>query len=149
MPPIEQAQRYAPAIVDISQALDLDYKLIMAVTWTESHFKPRINHLTGANGLMQVLPRTKAYVLKSMGSQYNTIYTANLKHNLKHNELSNLIIGSYYMKYLLNKFKSKNHAIIAYNMGPTRVRSLLAQKLPVGHDHDYLKKVNRRLASLK
>jgi soluble lytic murein transglycosylase-like protein len=114
------------AINNIANELKVNPCLILSIVWTESTFKPFQRSDKGAEGLMQLMGKTKSAMRSSMGYKLNKMVTSNLPSTLSYRELENLIIGTYYVKKLIKKFKGNTkYAIIAYNQGPTRTMSQL------------------------
>lgn len=139
----------APLIEDVSKSLKVDTNLLVSVAWTESHFKKNSLSHKGAKGLMQVLPKTRSYILKKMGNNYNILFTKNLSRHSDYKEIEDIILGSYYIKYLLIKFNyNVDHAIMAYNMGPKWVHKKLKSKQIIGNNNLYLNKVRSKMMLL-
>jgi len=86
---------------------NLDPQLVAAVVETESRFKPTARSHAGAQGLMQLVPRTGRW----MGAK-----------NLM-NPSENVKAGTKYLSYLTERFKGDETKIIAaYNAGEGNVR---------------------------
>ena len=93
---------------------DLDPALIAAVIYQESKFRPRTSR-AGAEGLMQVLPSTAKFIARRSGG------TAFVPSELGTPQV-NIAYGSYYLRYLLNRYDgNETLAIAAYNAGETNV----------------------------
>ena len=84
----------------------VDPRLALAIVEAESNYDPRARSPVGAEGLMQLMPRTAG----SLG-------VANSFHIL-----SNATAGCEYFRRLLTEFGSKELALAAYNAGPANVR---------------------------
>lgn len=150
----ESFNKYSNIITNVSTNVEIDPNLIASIIWTESNFKSltvkngkikRTMSHKGAVGLMQVLPKTRKEVFKKMGSQFNQIFTQNLSSGLNEHEIEDIIIGTYYIKGLLNQFANSEYAIIAYNEGPSRIMNKINKNIIFGTNHDYLSKVKNRL----
>lgn len=129
-------------------AIDLEVNpcLILSMVWVESTFKATIESNKGAKGLMQLMDRTKASMVNKIGYNLNLIVAANLDSGLTYNEIENLIIGTFYIKRLIKRFKGNiSHAIMAYNHGPTWVSIQLSNGAVLGKKNRYLNKVNSSL----
>ena len=110
-----------------AQAADkhLNPALIAAVIFAESKFQPRTSS-TGAIGLMQIEPATAEFLARRSGGVNFTI--ADLS-----NPAVNIAYGSYYLRYLLDRYHhSETLALAAYNGGETNVDSWLAQAHAAG-----------------
>jgi peptidoglycan lytic transglycosylase len=93
---------------------DLDPALIAAVIYQESKFRPRTSQ-AGAEGLMQILPSTARFIAGRSGG------TAFVPSDLATPQV-NIAYGSYYLRYLLNRYDgNETLAIAAYNAGETNV----------------------------
>jgi len=135
---------YTDVAIKVAHELEIDHKLVLAVIWTESHFKSEAKSNVGAKGLMQIMPRTRKALLKEMPN-FNAILTSHLKSGLSYKELEDIILGSYYLKKLHKKFKNTELTIIAYNMGPTWVQIQLNNNRSIGVKNDYLNKVKGKI----
>lgn len=117
-----------------------DWKLILAIIRTESHFNVRARSNKGARGLMQVLPSTAKWLSPKLGLEYkgrDSLYDP--EYNIK--------LGTYYLRMMHKKFGDIEKAIAAYNRGPTGLIRYLDQgkKLPC----KYLEKVMAYYEELK
>jgi soluble lytic murein transglycosylase len=98
------------------QAADknLDPAMIAAVIYAESRFRDQESH-AGALGLMQVTPQT-AHVIERL-SGGTTFVTSDLS-----NPQINISYGSYYLRYLLDRYHGNEvAALAAYNAGTGNV----------------------------
>lgn len=107
--------KYEYFIDSVSKETGLSKSTILAVIKTESRFNAYSVSNKGAFGLMQVMPKTADYIIK--------------KYNIKILDATELLdpytnikIGSYYLKELLDEFKDEKVALAAYNAGPTITR---------------------------
>jgi soluble lytic murein transglycosylase len=104
----------------------LDPALIAAVIYAETKFDPRTS-AAGAEGLMQILPQTAAFLAHRSGA--TTFTTADLA-----TPEVNISYGSYYLRYLLDHYGGTQMlAIAAYNGGEANVDRWLRQALAGGH----------------
>jgi soluble lytic murein transglycosylase len=88
--------------------------LIAAVIYSESRFRDQTSH-AGARGLMQITPSTARLIEQLSGGQ-----------TFKFEDLSdpdiNIRYGTFYLRYLLDKFDDNEvAALAAYNAGETNV----------------------------
>jgi soluble lytic murein transglycosylase len=92
----------------------LDPSLIAAVIYAESKFNAR-DSSTGAKGLMQIQPETARFIARRSGGTAFTV--ADLS-----NPQTNISYGSYYLRYLLDRYSGNaTLALAAYNGGETNV----------------------------
>ncbi len=130
--------------IDMAFSASMRYKVdpfwILAVMWTESHFNSIARSHKSASGLMQIMPMTGKYLAKIM--KFRGVPTRRYVRRLIIAPKSNIEMGVYYLKRLLNRFGG-NHvfATVAYNMGPTRVNYWLNNNMEVGVKNKYLDKV--------
>ncbi|WP_161595885.1 lytic transglycosylase domain-containing protein [Deferribacter desulfuricans] len=114
-------------IVDESTKEHIDPYLILSLILTESSFNHKSISRKGAIGLMQILPNTAYYV-----SQLNDDIDISHRKEL-FDPITNIKIGISYFSYLLKKYNGNvKYAIIAYNLGPTKLNYRLRKnkKLP-------------------
>ncbi len=93
---------------------DLDPELVAAIIYAESRFRDQESN-AGARGLMQVTPAT-AELIESLsgGSTFET-------DDLSDPDI-NIAYGTFYLRYLLDKFEGNEvAALAAYNGGETNV----------------------------
>ena len=134
---------YWQEVEEIARERELDPLLVLSVMREESRFAPDARSIAGAMGLMQLMPRTahrfdKRIDVKNSGELYNP--------------RTNILIGSAYLKQLLNRFGSLPLAIAAYNGGEEAVREWLSkgayrtvdefiEDIPFDETRTYVKKV--------
>ncbi|MEX0797882.1 MAG: lytic transglycosylase domain-containing protein [Bacteriovoracaceae bacterium] len=152
-----RAKQYIRPVLLLSEKHQIDPFWVMSIMWTESHFVPTATSSVGARGLMQIMPKTKAWIYKRYRNGGDKLVVENqmadidyfFKKDISKNDLQffkmklvNIELGVIYLKYLLKKF-NHNHklATVAYNMGPGWTRYRLRNKLPVGQKNLYLTKV--------
>jgi soluble lytic murein transglycosylase len=135
-----------PSIIR-QQAADkrLDPALVAGVIYAETKFDPRTSS-AGAEGLMQLMPRTAAFLAHRSGG--TTFTTADLA-----TPQVNIAYGSYYIRYLLDEFHGNLvAALAAYNGGDTNVQDWIARvhaagrsfgisDIPFPETRDYVQRV--------
>jgi soluble lytic murein transglycosylase len=98
------------------QAADknLDPALIAAVIYAESRFRDQESH-AGARGLMQITPQTAEVIAHlSGGTEFVTGDLSDPEINIRY--------GSYYLRYLLDRYRGNEvAALAAYNAGTGNV----------------------------
>ncbi len=111
---------YQDVIREQAAAKHLDPALIAAVIYTETKFDPRTSS-AGAEGLMQMLPQTAVFLAHRSGA--TTFHVSDLG-----TPQVNIAYGSYYLRYLLDKYHgSRLMAIAAYNGGEANVSQWVAR----------------------
>jgi soluble lytic murein transglycosylase len=111
--------QYQGVIREQAAAKHLDPALIAAVIYAETKFDPSTSS-AGAEGLMQILPQTAAFLAHRSGA--TTFTSADLA-----TPRVNIAYGSYYLRYLLDDYHgSRLLALAAYNGGEANVNRWLA-----------------------
>jgi len=119
MRPVDRA-RVAGAIETAHRNHRVDPVLVLAVIRQESHFRANARGPGNSIGLMQVRPFVGADVARR-----HNIPWAGVKTLL--DPAANVQIGACYLGEMLEMFHDPALAIAAYNMGPTRVRRMVAR----------------------
>ena len=118
-------KRINQIIEEESGIAGIDPNLVKAIIQVESNYNPKATSRVGARGLMQLMPAT-AKILKVKN-------ISDPRENIK--------AGSKFLKFLLKEFKTKDHAIAAYNAGPGIVKKYKGIP-PYKETIHYVKKVN-------
>ncbi|KAF0134826.1 MAG: hypothetical protein FD145_394 [Candidatus Saganbacteria bacterium] len=99
-----------------SKANNVDPYLTLAVIREESRFNPRALSSSRAHGLMQIIPSTGKLLAKEMGIE-------DYRRSKMYNSETNIMMGTYYLKSLIDRFKGNIAlALAGYNGGPSRVK---------------------------
>jgi len=126
----EAKYRLADLIYQNSTQYGYSPELLLAVMAVESGFNPqalgryRGGTLSGAIGIMQLKYETALYVANTLGMGKIE------REDLLDPEI-NMVLGTAFLVTLITQFKSFKHGILAYNLGPGRVRSALANNEPL------------------
>ena len=80
----------------------------------ESNFKQQALSYKGAQGLMQIMPKTAKWLLPKMDIE-DSIYTIN-------DPELNIKTGIHYLVMMEQQFGNTEDALTAYNRGPNKVR---------------------------
>ncbi|NLM41641.1 MAG: lytic transglycosylase domain-containing protein [Firmicutes bacterium] len=123
----------------------VDWALIAAVIHVESGFSPGVVSKKGAVGLMQIMPETAAWVGTRLGKR--------ISQEDLYNPQVNIELGTYYLRYLLDRFRTEQAALAAYNGGPANVARWLeegvwdgtyenASSIPFAETRSYVRKVS-------
>ncbi len=109
-------------IIKCSEELGVDPAMVAAIIHVESKFDANAVSEQDAYGLMQITYDTFDFVTDKLGIE-------NVEFTDIDNEEVNIIIGTYYYKYLLELFDGNvENALCAYNAGPTNVQNWLNNK---------------------
>ena len=100
----ERGQQWAPAIAQAAEEAGVDARLFAALVEAESGYRQEVTSHAGAIGLAQLMPGTAA----GLGVD-------------PHDAMDNLRGGARYLRAMLDRFGSVEHALAAYNAGPNRV----------------------------
>lgn len=102
----QKLDKWDSLIVEVAQRNSVDVALVKAVIHTESYFDHRARSHAGAEGLMQLMPKT--------ARKYG-VYN-------RYDPMANLEAGVKHLRYLLKKYpKDIKRALAAYNAGETAV----------------------------
>jgi len=115
---------YRGAFRRASDDTGLPLAMLVAVAQVESRFEPTAISDAGATGLLQVMPTTARSLELSADSPE-----------------SNVLAGARYLRGLLDRFRSTDLALAAYNAGPTAVA--VAGGAPTGQTVTYVANVTR------
>lgn len=142
--------QYQEYIVDNAQANNLDASLVAAVIKVESNFRHDAVSRRNARGLMQLLPSTAREVAVSLDIR---IEDDDLFEDMLFDPEFNIKLGTRYLANMLRRFDGNvAMALAAYNAGPTKLDSWLAQgiwdgtwenreQIPYPETRNYLGKV--------
>jgi len=126
----EARHRLAELIYQNSTQYGYSPELLLAVMAVESGFNPqalgryRGGTLSGAIGIMQLKYETAAYMANTLGMGKIE------REDLLDPEI-NMVLGTAFLVTLITQFKSFKHGILAYNLGPSKVRTALANNEPL------------------
>ena len=100
---------------------NLDPAWVAGEIRAESVFDPKARSSANARGLMQLLPGTGAEVARGLGLPWNgadSLYDPD----------TNIVLGSAYLRQLLDKYGKPYQTIAAYNAGPAPVARWSSQR---------------------
>lgn len=138
-------KKYIEYVEKYSKEYDIDPFIVLAVIKTESNFKENATSKKGAKGLMQIMDETALWVNEKINIK-------DFSEGMLYNPKENIQIGTWYLKWLLDKFDSEDLAILAYNAGHGNVAKWLSDKslssngeslnsIPFEETNNYLLKV--------
>jgi soluble lytic murein transglycosylase-like protein len=107
------------ALTEAEEKHDLDAALLLALIDQESRFDADARGAGGTLGLMQVAPATGSHVAERHGIPWSGAATLL-------DPGRNVTIGAAYLAELLDVFDDVDLSLAAYNLGPGRVKQMLA-----------------------
>ncbi|HOP06782.1 MAG TPA: lytic transglycosylase domain-containing protein [candidate division Zixibacteria bacterium] len=136
----EEVGELTEVIYSESNRYNYDPMFVLAIILTESSFRKGQQSAIGARGLMQVVP----YVGEDLASRTDVDWQGS--QTLFEPE-ANIKLGTFHLFEQILKFGDVQKAIVAYNVGETRLRGLIrqGQKIP----DNYLRKVMENYRMLK
>lgn len=139
---------YRDIIVAEATEQGLDPYLVAGLIRQESMFDAAITSWAGAEGLMQIMPRTGAGLARGAGiGDFDT--------GMLHRPEINVHLGTRYFANMIDRFDGRlAPALAAYNAGPNRVvrwqqlpeyeeDELFTERIPYDETRDYVKKVQQ------
>ena len=129
----------ATRVEQVSLKYGISSDMIYAVIQAESSFDPRALSNRGAMGLMQLLPSTAREVAAQMNIQWTD-------DGILWDPMTNLEMGTFYLRSLLTRFDDVGVALAAYNQGPNRIAALQASQatLPIEYPQRVLSSLSER-----
>ena len=103
----QQVQLITANINYYSALYDLDKTIITKLVAAESNFDTKAKSNKNAYGLMQLQPATANEIAKKLNITDYDLYDVQ----------TNINLGCYYLRYLINYYGNYKEALIAYNMG--------------------------------
>lgn len=133
---LEEKRQIAEAILDASELYDVDVALLLAVIKVESSFNYKAVSRVGARGLMQVMPNTGWAMSKEISLK-------DFDDSQLFDKRKNILLGTYYLKKMLNRYGDLDLALIAYNIGPSWLDNAI--KNQIDYPTRYANKVKNNL----
>lgn len=115
-----QISPYDNIFRDAGKTYNIDWRLIAAVAYVESHFTADVNSWAGALGLMQVMPRTAT----SMG--YSPSEMSNPAKNVDVGVKTLVQLDKMLSKKVSNPEQRMNLVLASYNAGPGHILDAIA-----------------------
>lgn len=141
-----RAKKYIVPTLIVAGELGVDPFYVLSIMWAESSFNQEATSVVGAKGLMQIMPATKIYLKNKFNKKMFKYLSKKIKNvsRLNDNTIENIILGTFYIKYLKNKFNDPIHVAAAYNMGPGWANKRISQGKKIGNKNRYVSKVKDR-----
>lgn len=112
---------YNTIILDASDEFGVEPSLIASVIRVESDYNALSVSSKGAMGLMQIMPQTA----KMIAEKLEVVEFCN---EMLFSAEVNIRFGTFYLKYLINKFDDYDKVLFAYNAGEGTLVELLNNK---------------------
>ncbi len=135
---------YRESLAPTAKQNGLDEAWVFGLIRQESRFITDARSRVGAQGLMQLMPATAKWVAKQIGIK-------DLPATKVVEVATNLSLGSFYLRHVLDDLGHPVLATAAYNAGPGRARrwradnalegAIYAESIPFNETRDYVKKV--------
>lgn len=141
----EERRELVAAIVEESEQAGFDPFLILGLMSVESDFREESRSSMGARGLMQLMPSTARYLAEREGLALSA-------EEIFADRGLQVRLGVRYLAHLKKRFRGLDLALMAYNAGPEKLRSVLSEpedEESVARYRGYAKAVKRRWARLK
>ena len=142
------AQRYPishrDALAAAARQWGVDEALVFSIIRQESRFMPHARSRVGAMGLMQLMPSTAKWVARQIPVQP-------YRQDMLAQPETNILMGSYYFRRVLDDLGHPILATAAYNAGPGRAKrwrderslegAIYVETIPFNETRDYVKRV--------
>lgn len=123
--------------------LSIEFKIpqryIYRLIQKESRFKPGLTSSKGAKGYMQIMPGT----FKSLKNKYVANYGSIEKYSTNQ---QNIIVGTYYLKYLWDKYNNWDLVFASYNAGAGNVEKAGNRVPNFSETKNYVKFITKKAA---
>jgi len=136
----EETMQLTNVIYEESKKYHYDPLFVMAIILTESSFRRGQQSSVGALGLMQVMPFVGKDLADRSGAQWEgseTLFKPDI----------NIRLGTLHLFEQILEFGDVKEALVAYNIGETRLRGMIREEKPV--PKRYLNKVMENYRKLK
>ena len=124
-----EAWELSEVILNESSKYKLDPILVLAVIDVESKFQFGAISPAGARGIMQIMPATGEFLIKSVRELAKEIKAEHFTPEHLDNPIVNIKLGTYYLHDLRKSFQNVSKALIAYNLGPTELRTRMENQI--------------------
>lgn len=132
---------YSDTVTESAFEFGVDANLILAVIKAESGFDENALSSKGAKGLMQIMPQTADFISVKLSGSRAESDLFDYKVNIRY--------GSYYLRYLFDKYDDLTLTLTAYNAGEGNLDKWLkeaegenfgTEDIPFGQTREYVKK---------
>ncbi len=141
---------YDEILTPLCEKIAVDKFLVLAIMRSESLYNTYATSPVGAKGLLQLMPYTAIKIADLIGLKDFTV------NDLESPE-TNIIFGTFYLRFLLDQFDNPMIAVAAYNAGPIAVNQWLGrckgcsidefvESIPYRETRRYVKEVFRHFS---
>jgi soluble lytic murein transglycosylase len=131
----DEAWYLAEVILKESSRYKLDPILILAVIDIESKFQFQARSPAGARGIMQIMPETGRFLIRVVQGLGRELRSDTFTAAQLDNPVLNIKLGTYYLHDLQKNFRDLSTALIAYNLGPTELRTRMENELEYNDEY--------------
>lgn len=134
---------YRDVFREQARAFDIEEAWVLGLVRQESRFIVDARSSAGARGLMQLMPSTARWVARRIGLSYSPARVVEVD--------TNVVLGTRYLRMVLDDLGHPVLASAAYNAGPGRARrwrdarplegAIYAESIPFNETRDYVKRV--------
>ena len=137
--------KYKEQIINYSIKYNVKSEVVASVINAESNFNPSVVSSRGAVGLMQLMPSTAEWLSERIDVEYSYQKLFDVDFNI--------MLGTYYLSYLSDKFDNQTVVLCAYNAGEGVVKNWLndtryskdgktLDQIPYSQTKSYVDKIN-------
>lgn len=121
---IKEFAGFPRTLLEVSQAANIDFRIVLAIADKESGFNPGAIGKAGEIGLMQLMPSTAELVVKRLGLEYTPPQLAKNGTYVSLGSLAdpkfNVRVGTAYLRWQINRYGFNATALRAYNRNPDK-----------------------------
>lgn len=123
---IREFAGFPHTLLEVSQAADIDFRILLAIADKESQFNPGAIGKSGEIGLMQLMPSTAELVVKRLGLDYTPPQMGKNGTYVSLGSLAdpkfNVRVGTAYLRWQINRYGFNATALRAYNRNPDKAK---------------------------
>jgi len=127
--------RFMESVLELAEGQSFDPALVASVIRVESRFRAGAISPRGAIGLMQIMPETGAWIAEKLA-------WSGFEPEQLLDPYVNLQFGTWYLRYLHDRFGDIETTLMAYNAGPTNAERWIVEPHEVFPETDvYVKRI--------
>lgn len=117
----DEVREVVRLVARCSKEAGVDPLLVLSVIHVESRFDRNAVSPRGAIGLMQLRPDTARAIAAGLGIEWTS-------DEMLFDPQVNVLLGTFYLRELVERFGDLDAAVAAFHAGPTRIESRLARQ---------------------